>query len=244
MLFLCAVPAPTVTLTHPSGPLYQGTSHSLNCTASLPPSVDTDINITTHWTAAVSSDRSTILSPSLFVSTLTISPLATSDAGQYFCAATAHSYSQYITNSGSGRSPEETLSVTGTLFHHWYTIEQWFEVCLCPVLYCVVDSNPYQPSCPGSSVGKVLTKTAECHWFVSQVKNELSWFFWVCLCFSLLKYYYFLFSLSISSPSTKCLYVLRWSSCQWPQLLPAVFSQCCRRSSGPPRYEVGVSQFY
>ena len=183
MLFLCAVPAPTVTLTHPSGPLYQGTSHSLNCTASLPPSVDTDINITTHWTAAVSSDRSTVLSPSLFVSTLTISPLATSDAGQYFCAATAHSYSQYITNSGSGRSPEETLSVTGTLFHHWYTIEQWFEVCLCPVLYCVVDSNSYQPSCPGSSVGKVLTKTAECHWFVSQVKNELSWFFF---CLSLL----------------------------------------------------------
>ena len=30
-------------------------------------------------------------------------------------------------------------------------IAQWFEVCL-----CVVDSNPYQLSCPGSSVGRAL----------------------------------------------------------------------------------------
>ena len=30
-------------------------------------------------------------------------------------------------------------------------IAQWFEV-----LCCVVDSDPYQLSCPGSSVGRVL----------------------------------------------------------------------------------------
>ena len=33
-------------------------------------------------------------------------------------------------------------------------IALWFEVCL--VLYCVVDSNHYQLSCPGSSVGRAL----------------------------------------------------------------------------------------
>ena len=36
-------------------------------------------------------------------------------------------------------------------------IAQWFEVCLYLVLCCVVDSNPYQLSCPGSSVGWVLS---------------------------------------------------------------------------------------
>ena len=35
-----------------------------------------------------------------------------------------------------------------------HAIAQWFEVCL--VLCCVVDSNPYQLSCPGSSVGRAL----------------------------------------------------------------------------------------
>ena len=43
-------------------------------------------------------------------------------------------------------------------------IAQWFEVCLC-VVYCVEDLNPYQLSCPGSSVGRALAKTAECHGF-------------------------------------------------------------------------------
>ena len=34
------------------------------------------------------------------------------------------------------------------------------------MLYCVVDSNPYQLSCPGSSVGRAL---AECRGFESHL---------------------------------------------------------------------------
>ena len=35
-------------------------------------------------------------------------------------------------------------------------IAQYYEVGLCVVLYCVEDSNPYQLSRPGSSVGRAL----------------------------------------------------------------------------------------
>ena len=39
-------------------------------------------------------------------------------------------------------------------------VTQWYEVCLCPVLYCVVDSNPYQLSCPGSSVARLESRVS------------------------------------------------------------------------------------
>ena len=35
------------------------------------------------------------------------------------------------------------------------------------MLCCVVDSNPYQLSCPGSSVGRALAWTTECRGFES-----------------------------------------------------------------------------
>ena len=116
-MFLNTVPNPTLTLSIPSGPLYEGTTHTLTCTVTLPDTVDTDVNVTVQWTPQTTSDRVRI-SPvsstrSPFVSTLTLSPLSMTDAGQYSCVAIADSASQYITASSQGQSLAETLTVTG-----------------------------------------------------------------------------------------------------------------------------------
>ena len=116
---MSAVPAPTVSVSVPSGPLYEGTAQTLTCTATLPPYVDTDTNVTVHWThngTNISSDLiSQPMSPqSPFTSTLTISPLAMSDAGTYSCEASADSSSQYIIPSGIGKpSEQKPLTVSG-----------------------------------------------------------------------------------------------------------------------------------
>jgi hypothetical protein len=113
------LPSPNITLVVSNSPLYEGTSVTLICTATLPPSVDTDVNITVNWTPATRSERATISSPSTvrspFTSTLTINPLIKSDSGLYYCEATAHSSSPFILSSNSGRSSLLKLSVTGTL---------------------------------------------------------------------------------------------------------------------------------
>ena len=118
-LSLSTVPVPNVSLSVPSGPLYEGTTHTLICTVTLPSSVDTDVNVTIDWTPhIISSDsRVTILPPSSlrspFISTLTIRPLSRSDVGQYSCTANADSASQYIRQSPQGHSQTETLKIAG-----------------------------------------------------------------------------------------------------------------------------------
>ena len=103
----------------PTGPLYEGTSQTLNCTATLSPSVDTDITVSVQWTAPdiSSSDRINISHPSNtespFISTLTLSPLTRDDAGNYGCQVTATSSSPYITESSPGESEPQSLTVTG-----------------------------------------------------------------------------------------------------------------------------------
>ena len=108
-----AVPTPVVSVSIPTGPLYEGTSQTLNCTATLAASVDTDITVSVNWTGPQlsSSDRITITHP--FISTLTLSPLTRDDAGQYSCQVTATSSSPYITNSTPGESAPRSLTVTG-----------------------------------------------------------------------------------------------------------------------------------
>ena len=128
------VPTPNVTLSVPSGPLYEGQSLTLICTATLPPSVDTDVTITVVWTPATESDRVTIFpvtgTRSPFISSLTLSPLVLTDAGQYSCKVTAHSSSPHITPSGPGQSLSQTLTVIGTYkakslsfeaFYHYFS---------------------------------------------------------------------------------------------------------------------------
>ena len=87
------VPAPEVSLSVPSGPLHQGTSLTLSCTATLPPSVDTNVSVTIQWTTNTTDNRVTIIPASTlqspFISILTISPLAEEDDGiTYTCTGT------------------------------------------------------------------------------------------------------------------------------------------------------------
>ena len=115
-MYVQAVPTPTLDLSVPSGPLYEGTSQTLTCTVTLPDTVDTDVNVTVQWThngtvTDVMTDGFSMRSP--FISTLTLSPLSMTEAGQYSCVATADSSSHYITTSNQGNSSEVILIVTG-----------------------------------------------------------------------------------------------------------------------------------
>ena len=112
-----AVPAPTVTVSVSSGALNEGTSLTLTCTATLPPWVDTDVNITINWTADISNGRVTLSPPtsdrSPFISILTLSALLLSDSGLYYCEVYAASSSPYITTSSPGQSQQQHIAVTG-----------------------------------------------------------------------------------------------------------------------------------
>ena len=112
------VPTPTVALTVPSGPLYEGTSQTQTCSASLPASVNTPVSVSVHWAPDLSSDDIVTISPSSavqspFTSTLTLSPLARDHTGQYSCEVTVSSSSQYIITSSPGQSSQQTLTVSG-----------------------------------------------------------------------------------------------------------------------------------
>ena len=121
--FSLPVPTPSVSLSVSSGPLYEGTSQTLTCTVTLPEAVDSDVNVCVVWrftsTPVVPSAHAQI-SPvsstrSPFISTLTLSPLSMSDAGEFSCEATANSASQYITASSPGVSQHKTVTVEGML---------------------------------------------------------------------------------------------------------------------------------
>ena len=116
------VPTPSVSLSVPSGPLYEGTSQTLTCTVTLPEPMDTDVTVGVVWRftdTPVDPSARIQISPvsstrSPFTSTLTLSPLSMSDAGQFSCEATADSAaSQYITASSLGASQDRTVAVEG-----------------------------------------------------------------------------------------------------------------------------------
>ena len=115
------VPTPNASLGVLSGPLYEGTSQTLTCSVTLPGTVDTDVTMAVDWTldsTPITSSDHVVVSPVSsvrppFMSTLRLSPLILTDAGQYSSQATATSSSPYITDSGQGLSSEETLIVTG-----------------------------------------------------------------------------------------------------------------------------------
>ena len=119
------MPTPSVSLSVPSGPLYEGTSQTLTCTVTLPEVVDTDVTVSVVWrltnTPVVPRDRDPI-SPvastrSPFTSTLTLSPLSMSDAGQFSCEAIADSASEYIAASNPGVSQHKIVTVEGMLLN-------------------------------------------------------------------------------------------------------------------------------
>ena len=118
------VPTPSVSMSIPSGTLYEGTSQALTCTVTLPETLDTDVTVGVVWrfteTPVVPSARVEI-SPvsstrSPFTSTLILSPLSMSDAGQFSCEATADSASQFITTSSLGESLDRAVTVKGMLY--------------------------------------------------------------------------------------------------------------------------------
>ena len=120
------VPTPSVSMSIPSGPLYEGTLQTLTCTVTLPEAVDTDVTDVTVGVVWRFSDTSVApsarvqISPvsstrSPFTSTLTLSPLSMSDAGQFSCEATADSVSQFITASSVGQSQNRIITVEGMM---------------------------------------------------------------------------------------------------------------------------------
>ena len=123
---LSTVPAPSVSLSVPSGTLYQGTSVTLTCMATLPFAVDTPVNVSFHWTP---DDRFSITPPSTaqspFISTLTIKPLEST--GNFSCRASANSpSSDYIISSERGDPDEDTVSVTRMLLPSSYLHHQLY----------------------------------------------------------------------------------------------------------------------
>ena len=98
----------------PSGPLYEGTRQTLNCSVTLTDSVDTEVTVEVDWyledLLLTSTERVQIFAVSSTFSTLTFNPLNMFDAGRYSCGATADSVSPYITASMEGRV-SETIAV-------------------------------------------------------------------------------------------------------------------------------------
>ena len=88
-----SVPRPEVMVTASERELVSGSSLSLSCSI-LPPSVDTSITISSHWTTPggrLDTDNTTLV----------ISSIETADSGEYICSAIASdsSGSQYVVDS-------------------------------------------------------------------------------------------------------------------------------------------------
>ena len=130
------VPTPTLTLSVPSDPLYEGTSPTLTCNITLPDTVDSeDVTVHVQWTPLPPvdfSDRVIMSAVSSmrfpFISTLTFSPLSMSDSGQYSCRASATSSSHNITDSSQGHSSLIPLTVTGMYVSVCYPVSQYINV--------------------------------------------------------------------------------------------------------------------
>ena len=109
-----AVPAPIVVsiMSSRSPPLYAGTSFSLTCNFTLSPSVDTSpvtaVSWRTNGTAVdTSPDRITASGDSL-----SFSPLATSDSGNYTCEVIVTAQ-EHTTVEGPGQSAAVEVTVEG-----------------------------------------------------------------------------------------------------------------------------------
>ena len=91
-----SVPSPEVMVTASERELVSGSHLSLSCSI-LPPSVDTSVTISSHWTTPGGRHDDTVNT------TLVISSVETADSGEYFCSVTLSesSGSQYVVDSDS-----------------------------------------------------------------------------------------------------------------------------------------------
>ena len=112
------VPTPLVTVV-PVGKPYNGTTHTLTCTATVDASVDTNITIPSQWTASSVNNLSSI--PTISSSSagqrrahqtnLTFRPLRSEDEQQYTCSVEVSSSSSFVLGStGGGNGSVAVLS--------------------------------------------------------------------------------------------------------------------------------------
>ena len=118
----------------PDAPLYVGTSRDLICTIALVPPelVDTSVRVEVNWTGpAVSSDRfkqsntsEIVPGTRVFEATLTLTPLAISDTGDYICTATVVSTERGVSMSSAKMGTGNIAMIEGmycTLLLHTTT---------------------------------------------------------------------------------------------------------------------------
>ena len=90
-----SVPVPSVVITETATP-FNGTEFSLSCTVTVDQSVDTPVNISTHWLlphytdtpSTISSNMTEKISELQQLHNLTFRPLHSQDSGSYSCNAT------------------------------------------------------------------------------------------------------------------------------------------------------------
>ena len=112
-LFLSvSVPTPFITVSN-ADTLYAGTTLSLTCDYTLSPSVDTTPQTAVTWMVggiAVDTSPGRISTDG---ATLSFSPLATSDTGNYTCTLTVTTSQIHVTVQGPEQSEEEGIIVEG-----------------------------------------------------------------------------------------------------------------------------------
>ena len=84
-----SVPAPDVMISvSPNGTVYQGTVLDILCTVSVDSAVDTEVDINITWMRNLSNFmNSNITNTTKFTSTITFSPVDTTDSAMYTCTA-------------------------------------------------------------------------------------------------------------------------------------------------------------
>ena len=113
-MILLSVPVPTPSITISStDTVYAGTTLSLTCDYTLSPSVDTISQREVTWMVdgvAVDTSLGRISSDG---ATLSFSPLATSDTGNYACTLTVTTSQTHVTVEGPERSEVDDIIVQG-----------------------------------------------------------------------------------------------------------------------------------
>ena len=119
-MYYLSVPVPTPAITV-SGSLFVGDPLTLNCTNNLSSSVDTSVAIEVKWMvngSAVAGDGRISISGS----SLTFSPLTTSDTGSYTCTLTLTSQLAHVTVQAPQQSVEKVITVQSrsSTFFVWF----------------------------------------------------------------------------------------------------------------------------
>ena len=145
------VPTPSITASPSTGALYAGTSLSLTCNYTLNPSVNTAPQTAVVWMvggAAVDTSPGRI---SATGDTLSFSPLATSDTGNYTCELTVTAQQTHVTVQAPQQSAVEDITVQGNVLYCMIIHSLFF------IMYCAYLSLP--TDLPAPEVASVVDST-------------------------------------------------------------------------------------